>query len=121
MMMRDIEMQNERARQTAASSVIADCDRLAAVEGYDYRKPVQAHGYLSRDGNRKYLIVSRFKDKTAEIRVSARGAGGAEVRLVPRPGREARLGGGQGRLCPEGRRAHFHRPRSGVLRVSAGL
>ena len=60
----------------AFGTVVADCDRLAAVEGYDYRKPVQAHGYLSRDGKRKYLIVSRFKDKTAEIRVSVRGLEG---------------------------------------------
>ena len=60
----------------AFGTVVADCDRLAAVEGYDYRKPVQADGYLSRDGRRKYLVVSRFKDETAEIRVSVRGLEG---------------------------------------------
>ena len=56
-------------------TVVAACDRRAQTVDWDPRNPIQAYGYLSRDGKRKYVIVSRFKGGPIEFQVRIRGLG----------------------------------------------
>ena len=48
--------------QLYMGTIVGDCDRCAArAKGLPFESPWQAYGYVSKDGRRKYVSVSRFK------------------------------------------------------------